>query len=91
MTALDGWLREAASGEGRLVFVGGEAGVGKTALVDAFRRMAHGRARVLWGSCDARCTPGPLGPLQDIAAGAGGELERLLERALPGIRCFGPR
>jgi DNA-binding CsgD family transcriptional regulator/tetratricopeptide (TPR) repeat protein len=80
LKALDGWLRETAAGEGRLVFVGGEAGVGKTALVDEFRRVAHGRARVLWGSCDARCTPGPLGPLHDIASDAGGELNRLLDR-----------
>ena len=50
---------------GRLILVGGEAGVGKTALVRAF---ADGR-RVLWGACDPLHTPRPLGPLLDIGAG----------------------
>jgi DNA-binding CsgD family transcriptional regulator/tetratricopeptide (TPR) repeat protein len=47
---------------GRLVLIGGEAGVGKTALVRAF---THDR-RVLWGACDPLHTPRPLGPLVDI-------------------------
>jgi MoxR-like ATPase len=36
---------------GRLVFVGGEAGVGKTALVRAFAETA--RTRVLWARARA--------------------------------------
>ena len=55
---------------GRLILVGGEAGVGKTALVRAF---AEGR-RVLWGACDPLHTPRPLGPLLDVADAAGGQL-----------------
>ena len=51
--ALDGWLREAASGQGRLVLIGGEAGAGKSTLVDHFCQTAGGRARVLRGACDA--------------------------------------
>jgi predicted ATPase len=47
---------------GRLILVGGEAGVGKTALVRAF---TEGR-NVLWGACDPLHTPRPLGPLLDI-------------------------
>jgi DNA-binding CsgD family transcriptional regulator/tetratricopeptide (TPR) repeat protein len=47
---------------GRLILIGGEAGVGKTALVRAF---ADGR-NVLWGACDPLHTPRPLGPLVDI-------------------------
>ena len=70
---------------GRLILVGGEAGVGKTALVRAF---ADGR-RVLWGACDPLHTPRPLGPLLDIgldesspAALAAALLDRL--HAAPG-------
>ena len=59
---------------GRLVFIGREAGVGKTALVRRFCA-EHARAvRILTGSCDALFTPRPLGPLLDIAQVVDGEL-----------------
>ena len=68
---------------GRLGVVGGEAGVGKTALMRTFCRQAGG-ARVLWGACDSLFTPRPLGPFVDIAATTGGELARLAgSRARP--------
>ena len=44
LRAADGYLADAAAGHGRLVFVGGEAGVGKTAFVQALASGA-GRAR----------------------------------------------
>jgi len=88
LMALDGWLSESVNGGGRLVFIGGEAGVGKTALVDWFCRSAYGRARVLRGACDVLSTPRPLGPLLDFAASAGGELDRLLSRDAPRDRVF---
>ena len=43
-----------------------------------FCERARGRVRVLRGVCDALSTPRPLGPLFDIAASVGGELDRLL-------------
>jgi len=55
---------DALRGEGgRLVFVGGEAGVGKTALVRAF---AQGAGGVLRGSCENLAAPTPLGPFLDV-------------------------
>jgi DNA-binding CsgD family transcriptional regulator len=67
-----------ASGRGRLVLVAGEAGIGKSVLVEAFcARFAPGQ--VLWGACDALLTPRPIGPLVDIAAQTGGELLALVE------------
>lgn len=48
---------------GRLVFVGGEAGVGKTALVRAFEDRVGGVRR---GSCENLAAPAPLGPFLDI-------------------------
>ena len=68
---------------GRLGVIGGEAGVGKTALVRAFCGQARGR-RVLWGACDPLFTPTPLGPFADIGVTIGGELARLTgSRARP--------
>jgi MoxR-like ATPase len=47
------------------VVVGGEAGVGKTALL---RRFCDAHAtRVLWGACEPLRTPRPLGPFLDVA------------------------
>src|SRR5439155_10113456 len=55
------------TGRGQLVFVGGEAGVGKTALLRRFCDERAGGPRMLWGACDALFTPRPLGPLSEIA------------------------
>jgi DNA-binding SARP family transcriptional activator len=63
---------------GRLMLVGGEAGVGKTALLRQFCDESPRSARVLWGDCDGLFTPRPLGPFLDIAQITGGELEELL-------------
>ena len=73
---LDAHSREAASGSGRLVVIAGEAGIGKTSLVDAFRA-SHPDMRWLWGACDGGFTPRPLGPLYDMATTAGGRLREL--------------
>jgi DNA-binding CsgD family transcriptional regulator/tetratricopeptide (TPR) repeat protein len=72
-------LADASAGVGRLIFVAGEAGVGKSALVRAFRAEIGTTTRVLEGVCDPLATPRPLGPLADVAAATGGELERLID------------
>jgi DNA-binding CsgD family transcriptional regulator/tetratricopeptide (TPR) repeat protein len=59
-----GELEAARLAGGRLVFVGGEAGVGKTSLVRAFSERSE---RVLAGSCENLTTPTPLGPLLDVS------------------------
>jgi predicted ATPase len=81
-------LREAAgnlseSGGGRLVLIGGEAGVGKTALLTHFCSQVA-PVRVLWGGCDSLFTPRPLGPFLDVAEATGGEFDELVRAgALP--------
>jgi DNA-binding NarL/FixJ family response regulator/tetratricopeptide (TPR) repeat protein len=62
---------------GQIVLVAGEAGIGKTALVQRFCQEADS-ARVLWGACDPLFTPRPLGPFVDIAESTGGRLEDLV-------------
>ncbi len=64
LRAAAGWLAEAAAGQGRLVFVAGEAGVGKTAFVQQVAATAA--ARVAVGACDGSSTPAPLGPLVEM-------------------------
>ncbi|HLK45842.1 MAG TPA: AAA family ATPase, partial [Acidimicrobiales bacterium] len=64
---LRGGLTSAVDGAGRLVFVSGDAGVGKTSLVRSFAAHAGGRARTLVGTCDGLRTPRPLGPFIEIA------------------------
>jgi DNA-binding CsgD family transcriptional regulator/tetratricopeptide (TPR) repeat protein len=65
---------------GRLVLLGGEAGVGKTALLRLFIADRRG-VRVLRGACDPLFTPRPLGPLADVAEATGGALEEAVSRA----------
>ncbi|MBW8751744.1 MAG: AAA family ATPase, partial [Propionibacteriales bacterium] len=77
LDALGDYATEAGSGNGRLVVVTGEAGIGKTSLIDAFRARRPD-IRWLWGACDGGFTPRPLGPLYDIAASAGGRLRDLV-------------
>jgi DNA-binding CsgD family transcriptional regulator/tetratricopeptide (TPR) repeat protein len=64
---------------GRVLLIGGEAGVGKTALLRRFCDDRPAAARLLWGACDALFTPRPLGPFVDVAESTGGELEELVE------------
>jgi DNA-binding CsgD family transcriptional regulator/tetratricopeptide (TPR) repeat protein len=67
---------EARRGDGRLVLVSGESGIGKTALLEACRDELRD-ARWLWGACDGLLTPRPLGPVFDVAAHLDGELADL--------------
>ncbi|MFZ0383917.1 MAG: AAA family ATPase, partial [Solirubrobacteraceae bacterium] len=62
------------SSRGQMVLLRGEAGIGKTALVQAFCAELGPSVRVLWAACDPLFTPRPLGPLLDIARVTGGEL-----------------
>jgi DNA-binding CsgD family transcriptional regulator/tetratricopeptide (TPR) repeat protein len=59
---------EARAGSGKLILIAGEAGLGKSSLVEQFVSDIRRHARILWGSCDALDTPRALGPVHEIAA-----------------------
>jgi DNA-binding CsgD family transcriptional regulator/tetratricopeptide (TPR) repeat protein len=73
LVELTEWLHAAAERGGCVALVAGEAGIGKTALVQEFSKQRSG-TRVLWGACDALFTPRPLAPLHDIARQTKGAL-----------------
>jgi DNA-binding CsgD family transcriptional regulator/tetratricopeptide (TPR) repeat protein len=86
LRALGGTLAAVASGgQGRIVLVAGEAGIGKTALLRRFCAGVDGSARVLWAGCDPLFTPRPLGPVLDLARAVGGEVAA---RAADGARPY---
>jgi len=67
------WIK-AREGPGQLVFVEGEAGIGKTTVLRAFAASMPADTPVYWGACEAMTTPRPLGALDDIAIDSGGKL-----------------
>jgi predicted ATPase len=68
LARLNRCLQEARAGCGKLVLIAGEAGVGKSSLVERFVSEHRRDARTLWGACDALSTPRPLAAVHEIAA-----------------------
>lgn len=85
---LDELASQADGGCGRTILLAGEAGIGKTALLQAFAAQQGALRRVLWGACEPLSTARPLGPLQDMAAALSPELPALLERSAPPASIF---
>lgn len=68
LAILDTELALAAGGAARVVAVQGEAGAGKSALVDTWRSRLGNRATVLRGRCDDLGRDLPLQPIADALA-----------------------
>jgi len=71
LSTIEGVVAELDAGRGRLVLVGGEAGIGKTTLVRALRARAAGAAAFLSGACEPLSVPVPLAPVRELAEAAG--------------------
>ncbi|HWQ13493.1 MAG TPA: AAA family ATPase, partial [Roseiflexaceae bacterium] len=97
--ALEGALAQVRRGAGRVVFLAGEAGVGKTRLVQEFvRRLPPGAGvEVLRGHCFEEDPAEPYGPFVELLralaqargpealAGAAGPWAGALGRLLPDV------
>ncbi len=60
--------------DGQSLLISGEAGIGKTTLLDHFVQEQASDCRVLWGGCEDLFTPRPLGPLMDLMPLLNGEV-----------------
>ncbi len=88
LASLAQYAEEARSGSGRMVLVAGQAGVGKSSLLEHFQRELAD-VRWLTGACDGLFTPRALGPLLDAADQLGGELRELCRAGAPREQLFG--
>lgn len=64
---LESALKKVRCGNGQLVIICGEAGIGKTSLIEHFIHSQQEPLRFLRGACDPFSIPHPLCPLIDIA------------------------
>jgi len=71
--------QDAAGGAGSVVLMFGEAGIGKSSVVEAVRAQLPAEGRILLGYCDDLATPGTLGPFRDLVGAVGAELSRALQ------------
>jgi len=81
-------LADAERGAGQIVFLGGEAGTGKTSLIWHFADEIRARAPVVIGACDGLSTPQPLAPLIDIAEALRGRSAGLIWFGAPRLQIF---
>ena len=86
--ALLGVRERASQGHGSTVLIEGEAGIGKTSLLQEFAARAGEGVRVSWGWCEALFTPRPLGPLQDMIRSLDPRVAALIEQSAPPERLF---
>ncbi|HEU4948662.1 MAG TPA: AAA family ATPase [Kribbella sp.] len=70
--------RGAAAGDGCVVLVYGEAGIGKSSMVEAVRGRLPAEGRMLVGHCDDLATARVLGPFRDLAGSVGADLTAAL-------------
>jgi DNA-binding CsgD family transcriptional regulator/tetratricopeptide (TPR) repeat protein len=85
LAELSSAVERALADDGSVIAVIGEAGIGKTALLDELAQQVAGRVRILRAGCEALFTPRPLGPLHDLAAELDVDPDAPRERLFPAV------
>jgi len=80
-SAIQEFIKTADSSEhsGKVLLVSGEAGIGKTALLEHMRNIMDSRTNIIWSGSDPLLTPQPYAPFHDIAHSLSKPLLELLE------------
>jgi DNA-binding CsgD family transcriptional regulator/GTPase SAR1 family protein len=78
LSELNQRFADVVNGKGRVVFLSGEAGAGKTSLIEQFADGLRPTTPVSIVSCDGLGMPGPFGPLIDIAEALGPDVVAVL-------------
>jgi DNA-binding CsgD family transcriptional regulator len=78
LAELDAAVAAARAGDGSVVLIMGEPGIGKSSLVEAISSVLPTQARLLVGYCDDLATPRVLGPLRDLIGSVGTALTEAL-------------
>ncbi len=81
-------IERARQGRGGILLVAGEAGIGKSSLIDALVERLDRAQRLLEGACEDLFSPRPLGPLRDIAMVQRGALLQLMDSGASADRVF---
>src|SRR4030095_712669 len=74
------YFDQVEKGVGHTVFLMGEAGIGKTSLINLFEKEVKSKALFYLGACDSLFTPRPLGPLYDVAIHLGVHIAEMLRK-----------
>jgi len=80
LSELNNQFQKALCGEGQAAVIYGDAGIGKTSLVEYFTRQQEDKAQIFWGACDDLFTPRPLAPFYDIVNKMQSRLIEILEK-----------
>lgn len=88
LARLHQWVTALDGRNGAVALVMGEAGIGKTSLLEAFRADIGEQVDIAWGSCEALFTPRPLGPIHEMASVLGEPVASLLRRDTPAADIF---